>query len=79
MSQMNSFGGLFESIRNLTDQDTRLLQLSQNLANTFKDPTQKRRQGLLNLLGQGSNIRTGLHTDPHTSYGGLGGLLDYLG
>ena len=79
MSQMSPFGGLFSSIRGMSDQQVRLLQLSQNMANTFKDPQQKRKQGLLNLLGQGSNINAGLPHDPNASYGGLGGLLDYLG
>ncbi len=69
--------GLLGSLQGLGEIDSRLLQLGMNLTKTLPE-NQRKRQGMLNLLGLGANLKPGILDTINTSQGGLGGWLDLL-
>jgi len=69
--------GLLGSLQGLGEIDSRLLQLGMNLSKTLPE-NQRKKQGMLNLLGLGAQLKPGIMDTINTGQGGLGGWLDLL-
>lgn len=70
-------GGMLGSLQGLGEIDSRLLQLGMNLSRTLPE-NQRKKQGMLNLLGLGAQLKPGIMDSINTSQGGLGGWLELL-
>lgn len=69
--------GMLGSLQGLGDIDSRLLQLGMNLSRTLPE-NQRKKQGMLNLLGLGAQLKPGILDTINSGQGGLQGWLDML-
>ena len=78
MAGLGNFNtGMLGSIQGLGEIDSRLLQLGMNLGRTLPE-NQRKKQGMLNLLGLGAQLKPGIMDTINTQQGGLGGWLELL-
>ena len=75
---MNNSGSFLDSLRNLSAPQSRYLGIGMNLA---KSLPQGEQQGaiLRQLMGLGSNLQGYSGGAPNAQFGGLGGILQFLG
>lgn len=78
MAEVGGLGtGMLGSLQGLSEIDSRLLQLGMNLSRTLPE-NQRKKQGMLNLLGLGAQLKPGIMDSIDPSQGGLGGWLELL-